>query len=133
MSDDESKGTLLLVDDEPSILKALRRLFVPLGYEVHIANNGQEGLDFLEGEADNIDLIISDMRMPVMDGAAFLKEAAQKWPDIKRVLLTGYSDSDSTLSAIKEANIDEFLDKPWMDDELEGRVCELINQAKITP
>ena len=77
--------TILCVDDEPNILSALRRLFRPQGYAVRVANGGVEGLAVLD--AEQVDLIISDMRMPGMDGAAFLAEARKRQPDAVRLLL----------------------------------------------
>ena len=103
----EKKGSLLFVDDEKSILKALKRMFVPLGYTVFIAESGKAGLAMLE--ENEIDLIISDMRMPEMDGAAFLKAAAEQWPEIKRILLTGYADMESAISAVNEGKIKLLL------------------------
>ncbi|MCE1186517.1 MAG: response regulator, partial [Rhodocyclales bacterium] len=79
--------TILCVDDEANILSALRRLFRPQGYTVHVANGGAEGLELLTRE--HVDLVISDMRMPVMDGARFLSEVRQRYPDTVRLLLTG--------------------------------------------
>ncbi len=69
-----TKGTLLFVDDEPSFLLLLRRLFSREGYQVLIANSGQEGIEILE--YNQVDIIISDMIMPEMDGAEFLKIAS---------------------------------------------------------
>ena len=90
--------TLPCVDDEANILSPLRRLFRPHGYKVLVAGGGVEGLEMLAGE--HVDLIISDMRMPGMDGATFLAEARQRYPDTVRLLLTGYADMDSTIAAI---------------------------------
>ena len=90
--------TILCVDDEPNILSALRRLFRPQGYTVKVAGSGAEGLAVID--AEQVDLIISDMRMPGMDGAAFLAEACKRQPDAVRLLLTGYADMDSTVAAI---------------------------------
>ena len=67
----DPQAVLLCVDDEPSILSALRRLFRPCGYRVLLAESGAAALALLEG--DKVDLVISDMRMPVMDGAQFLE------------------------------------------------------------
>ena len=78
MSEATAPPTLLFVDDEPGILSALRRLFRPHGYRIFIAEGGAAGLEVLEKE--QIDLVISDMRMPEMDGATFLKEVRSRWP-----------------------------------------------------
>jgi len=103
-------ATLLLVDDEPSILSALRRLFRPQGYRVLTAEGGQAALDLLQGEA--VDLVISDMRMPGMDGAQFLERVRRIQPDTARILLTGYADIASTIAAINDGGIDRYIAKP---------------------
>lgn len=108
--------TLLCVDDEANILSALRRLFRPLGYRVHVATSGAEGLEILAREP--IDLVISDMRMPVMDGATFLAEVRQRHPGAARILLTGYADMDSTVAAINQGEIYRYISKPWDDRDV---------------
>lgn len=95
MEDTRPHPTLLFVDDEPSILSALRRLFRPHGYRIFVAESGASGLTILEQET--IDLVISDMRMPEMDGASFLKQVRARWPKVMRILLTGYADINSIL------------------------------------
>lgn len=115
---------LLLVDDEPNILKLLQRICLSEGYEVFLANNGQEGIALLEQQP--IDIIISDMRMPVMDGAAFLKIAAERWPETKRILLTGFSDVDSAMSAINEGKIDYYIAKPWKNEQITKVIANMI-------
>jgi len=109
-------ATLLFVDDEPNILNALRRLFRPLGYKIHTAGGGAEGLALLEQEP--VDLVISDMRMPNMDGAQFLERVRQKWPDTMRILLTGYADVSSTIAAINKGEIYRYVTKPWDDNDI---------------
>ena len=126
---DDNMGTLLFVDDETSILKTLRRLFIPLGYEVHIAPSGAEGLQILED--NQVDLVMSDMRMPEMDGAEFLKHVAEKWPQTKRVLLTGYAELESAVSAINDGKIDYYLNKPWKDEQLETTIATCLEAKKL--
>lgn len=106
----ETPPTLLLVDDEPSILSALRRLFRPCGYRILTAESGAGGLELLERE--NIDLVISDMRMPVMDGAQFLERVRGGWPRVVRILLTGYADITSTVNAINKGAIYRYIPSP---------------------
>ena len=124
----KTQGTILLVDDEKNILNALKRLFVPLHYTVLAAQSAQEGLDLLDNNP--IDIIISDMRMPEMDGAAFLKIASQKWPNTKRLLLTGHSELNSAINAINEGKIDFYLHKPWENEQLIKIVHEVM-EAKL--
>ncbi len=107
---------ILCVDDEPNILAALRRLFRASGYQVLIAQSGQEGLKMLETET--VDLVISDMRMPHMDGAQFLEQVRAGWPDSVRILLTGYSEVHSIVSAINRGEIHRYIAKPWDENDL---------------
>lgn len=121
--------TLLFVDDETGILSALRRLFRPHGYHILIAEGGEQGLALLE--ENDVDLVISDMRMPVMDGATFLKEVRQRWPAVTRILLTGYADMTSTVAAINEGEIYRYIAKPWDDNEIVMVVREAIERQRL--
>jgi len=107
---------LLCVDDEPNILSSLRRLFRQAGYQVAVANGGAEGLQALENE--HFDLVISDMRMPEMDGAQFLAQVRTRWPETIRILLTGYADITSTVDAINKGQIFRYISKPWDDNDI---------------
>jgi response regulator RpfG family c-di-GMP phosphodiesterase len=108
--------TILCVDDEPNILSSLRRLFRPEGYRIFVAESGSEALQVLEREA--VDLVISDMRMPVMDGAEFLGHTRARWPDTVRLLLTGFADMESTVNAINKGEIYRYITKPWDDNDI---------------
>jgi response regulator RpfG family c-di-GMP phosphodiesterase len=108
--------TMLCVDDEPNILSSLRRLFRPLGYRILTAESGAAGLALLETES--VDLVISDMRMPEMDGAAFLEQVRRLRPECVRMLLTGYSDISSILAAINRGEIYRYITKPWDDNDI---------------
>jgi response regulator RpfG family c-di-GMP phosphodiesterase len=108
--------TLLCVDDEPNILSSLRRLFRPAGYRVLLAESGALGLELLE--AEHVDLVISDMRMPEMNGAQFLAQVRARWPDTMRLLLTGYSDIQSIQDAINCGEIYRYITKPWEDGDM---------------
>jgi response regulator RpfG family c-di-GMP phosphodiesterase len=129
-------ATLLCVDDEPNILSSLRRLFRAKGYRVITAESGAAGLALLEQEA--VDLVISDMRMPEMDGAQFLEQVRERRPDAIRLLLTGYSDITSILAAINRGEIYRYITKPWDDHDivlqvrhaLERRELELLAQRQ---
>ena len=112
----QTAATLLIVDDEPGILSSLRRLLRPAGYKIHTAESGQAGLLVLEQE--KVDLVISDMRMPEMDGAKFLEQVRARWPGTTRILLTGYADVNSTIEAINRGEIFRYLAKPWDDNDL---------------
>lgn len=111
-----SPGRVLLVDDEELILAALRRVFRSRGYEVFSASSGSEGLQILQRET--VDIVISDMRMPEMTGAQFLERVFSGWPDIKRILLTGYADVDSAIAAVNRGKVWRYIAKPWDEEDL---------------
>lgn len=129
MSEPLAPATLLFVDDEPGILSSLRRLFRPQGYRILIAESGAAGL--AELEKTSVDLVISDMRMPEMDGAAFLKVVRQRWPDTLRILLTGYADVTSTVAAINDGEIYRYISKPWDDNEIINTVREALDRQQL--
>lgn len=123
------KWTVLCVDDEPNILSSLRRLFRAPGYRVLIAEGGTQALDILSQEP--VDLIISDMRMPMMDGAQLLEQVKDRWPHIVRLLLTGYADVTSTIAAINKGQIHRYMNKPWNDDEVLLIVKEAFDRKEL--
>lgn len=107
---------ILCVDDEPNILSSLRRLFRSQGYQVLTEESGSAGLQVLETET--IDIVISDMRMPEMNGATFLECVRTRWPDTLRLLLTGYADVQLILGAINRGEIYRYITKPWDDNDI---------------
>jgi len=108
--------TVLAVDDEPNILAALRRLFRATGWRILTAGNAQEALALLALEPVNA--VLSDMRMPGMDGVQLLEKVRLGWPHVARLLLTGQADLGSTISAINRGWLHRYITKPWNDDEL---------------
>jgi len=120
---------LLMVDDEPSVLSALRRLFRPLGYRIVQATSGADALALLAGEP--VELVISDMRMPEMDGAQLLEKVRERDPGIVRILLTGYSDIQSTVAAINRGEIHRYIAKPWDDNDLVLVVSEALSRRSL--
>ena len=123
------RPVILCVDDEPSILSALRRLFRAHGFAVLAAESGQAGLDLLETEP--IDLVISDMRMPNMDGVVFLEHVRQRKPDILRLLLTGYADLASITGAINRGEIYRYIAKPWDDHDIILTVQDALDRSAL--
>lgn len=112
----KEQSRILFVDDEQNILASLRRLFRPQGYDVLTADSGAGGLQILE--AQQVDLVVSDMRMPEMNGAQFLEKVRDRWPDTMRLLLTGHSDIQSILDAINRGEIYRYITKPWDDNDI---------------
>ncbi|MEJ2200655.1 MAG: response regulator [Desulfuromonadaceae bacterium] len=108
---------ILFVDDEPHILSALKRLVVDEEVDIFTASSGAEGLKVLARE-ENIGLIVSDQRMPEMNGAEFLARAKELNKDAQRIILTGYADIEATIAAINKGGAHRYLSKPWNDAEL---------------
>lgn len=108
---------ILCVDDETNVLRALERIFLDDDYEIVIADSGDNGLKMLE-ESGPFQVVISDYRMPVMNGVEFLKKVYGRWPETVRIVLSGYADVGAIVAAINEGHIYRFIPKPWNDDEL---------------
>lgn len=108
--------TVLLVDDEANILNSLRRVLRKEPWTLLTAESGEQALELAEQHA--LDLVISDARMPGMDGATLLAEIQRRQPHCIRILLTGYADISTTVRAINEGRIYRYISKPWDDAEL---------------
>lgn len=120
---------ILLVDDEPNILKSLQRTLRIPGFEIDAFECPIAALSSLE--VNRYRLIISDYRMPVMDGVSFLKLAKQKQPDALRIILSGYTDVTGLMNAINEAEIYRFMSKPWDDLDLQMTVRKTLEHAEL--
>jgi len=111
------RHTILCVDDEVNILNSLERLFRKEGYRSLTANNGPGALRIPE-ENHEIHPVIPDQRMPGMSGTEFLAIVREKYPDIFRIVLTGYTEVDAITEAINKGHIYKFILKPWNDQNL---------------
>jgi response regulator RpfG family c-di-GMP phosphodiesterase len=111
------KVRVLCVDDDPHVVEGLA-LNLRRHFEIFTALSGAQGLGMLEKSGDPVAVVISDMRMPQMTGAAFLAQVRQRWPDTVRILLTGQTDLDSAVKAVNEGQIFRFLSKPCPPDHL---------------
>ncbi len=112
----QQRPTVLLVDDEEPILNSLRRLLRGQPYDVLLATSGEQALAIMAER--NIDLVVSDARMPNMDGATLLARIYGLYPDTTRILLTGFADLETIVKAINEGQIHRYIAKPWTDEEL---------------
>lgn len=117
--------TILIVDDEQNILNSLKRLFRKEPYEILTATNGEEGLEILDQRP--VDLIISDLKMPQMNGIEFLKRAKEKNSVPLRIMLTGHADLKGVIDAIDQGEIYRFLLKPWDDEELKMTIRQALD------
>jgi EAL domain-containing protein (putative c-di-GMP-specific phosphodiesterase class I)/DNA-binding response OmpR family regulator/GGDEF domain-containing protein len=108
--------TILLVDDEVGILRALTRVLQRGGYRVLTAENGAAGLQALVGQ--QVALVISDFRMPGMKGSEFLQQVKAIYPNTIGMILSGYADRDALLECMNSGAAWRFLEKPWNDEQL---------------
>jgi diguanylate cyclase (GGDEF)-like protein/PAS domain S-box-containing protein len=123
------EGTLLLVDDEPNILTALKRQLRGLGFRILTAPGGREGLALLETE--HVDVIVSDQRMPGMTGVEFLRIVKNSHPDTVRMVLSGFTELQSVTDAVNEGAIYKFLTKPWDDTLLRAHIQEAFRHKQM--
>jgi DNA-binding NtrC family response regulator len=114
--------SLLLVDDESAILSALKRELRSAGYELLTATSGEEALRILANS--DVQVILSDYRMPGMSGVELLTEAHRLQPDAVRMVLSGYADIEAITEAINCGRIYKFLNKPWNSEQLQEVVAD---------
>lgn len=114
------EGSLLLVDDEPSILSSLKRLLRREGYEILTAASGAEALDILATHP--VDVIVSDHRMPGMSGVELLSAVRELYPDTRRIILSGYADTSTLADAINRGAVWKYICKPWDDAVLKAEI-----------
>lgn len=129
ISQANSKPKILVVDDEPDNLDLLYRTFYR-EYKVLRANSGPAALDLLAQEGD-ISVIISDQRMPMMSGTEFLSLTATQYPDIIRIILTGYTDVEDLVDAINSGKVFKYVTKPWEAEELKGVVRQAMDTHNV--
>ena len=119
------KETILVVDDQVEVLNMLRRL-LSKDYNVALANSGEEGLTYLKKEP--VAVILSDQRMPKMDGVTFLNEAQKIRPVAIRIMITGYADIEATIGAVNQAGIYQYISKPFEPEDLKNIVKKAIQK-----
>lgn len=126
-----AKPRLLCVDDEPELLDSIR-LVLRKRFDVSTAQSGAEALAMFDDEASApFDAVVSDMRMPEMNGATFLTALRERHPDVPRLLLSGQADLDSAIAAINDAKIFRFLTKPCPPELLIESIDEAVQQARL--
>ncbi len=109
---------VLVVDDEPQVGKALRRLLEMEKLESVYANSGESALEILKSAPQPFSLIISDQKMPGMEGTQFLEHAKTLHPETIRFLITGYSQMETIINAVNKGAVQRYISKPWDNDEL---------------
>src|ERR1700693_5011859 len=115
--------SILFVDDEPKVLEGLRRMLRPYGtvWEMSCANGGEEALAILDSR--HYDIVVTDMKMPGMDGARLLEHVRDRYPGVIRLVLSGYFEQEAGLRAVPVAH--QFLVKPCQPEKL----CEAIERC----
>jgi len=120
---------ILFVDDEAPILKSLNRLFMDTDYEIFTAESGNEALEILATE--KMDMVISDMRMPGMDGCQLLQQVKELYPSCLRIILSGYSEKNTILEALQKNIAKLYILKPWENDKLMQLIDQLFETENL--
>ncbi|NOX33694.1 MAG: response regulator [Deltaproteobacteria bacterium] len=123
--------TILIVDDEEQVGKALGRLMKGIGAKYVYMDSGQKALDRIKTTPRPFSLILSDQRMPGMEGSVFLKEAKKISPDTIRFLITGYADVDAVTDAVNKGSIHRYIAKPWDNRVLAETVKAGLEQHEM--
>ena len=121
--------TVLFVDDEVNILKALQRLLRSEHMNVLCASRAQEALELLDKQPCQV--VVTDQRMPEMSGVDLLSQVRQRFPDIVRMMLTGYTEMDVAVDAINRGEIYRLITKPWNDDELRATIRQAFDHSDL--
>ncbi len=124
-----NERTLLLVDDEENVLRALKRLCRRDGYRILTAGGGKEGLELLQ--ENRVGVIVSDQRMPEMSGVEFLSKVKELYPETVRIMLSGYTELGSVTDAINRGAIYKFLTKPWDGNLLRENIAEAFKSYEL--
>ncbi len=122
------KHELLFVDDEVANLQKLQRTFMDQ-YVVHLAHSGEEALQILRQAP--IDAIITDQKMPNMTGIEFLEASQKEYPNLVRIVLTGFTEVDDLIAAINTGKVHKYITKPWEPDELRRAVQEALDKMEL--
>jgi putative two-component system response regulator len=120
---------VLIIDDEIAILHTIERVLSDLGIEVILSSNPVNAFSIIKEH--EIAVIVSDYKMPEMNGIEFFSKMKTIAPDIKRILITGHGDLNTAISAINECDVFRFISKPWMDNQLIESVSDAINEYRI--
>jgi DNA-binding NtrC family response regulator len=123
-----AKGKILVVDDEVVICKSIQRILSPEGYEVEFSLSGEEALEKLNQES--FDIVITDLKMPGMDGIELLVKVKEKDPEIIVIMITGYSTVQTAVQAMRMGALD-YIPKPFTPEELVVVVEKALDKKKL--
>jgi len=124
-----NKARILFVDDDPAVLKSIKRLLHAYGMSVTTANNAELGMEILR-TTPPFQVVISDYLMSGTNGDQFLRAVAESWPDTRRIILSAFADRDILLAAINEGKVHRYVMKPWENDELIEGIMEMLEDFK---
>ena len=124
VGEDKHVYTVLFVDDEENILRSIRRAVMDEEYISYFANSGAEALKIMEEKEINV--IVTDMKMPGMDGLQLLKIVKEKYPNMVKIVLSGFTQLSQVLATVNQADIFNFIAKPW---DMESELKYVINKA----
>ncbi len=123
------KDSILIVDDEPAVIAALKRSLLDEPYNIRTANSGIEGLTAFKN--NEIKLVISDEKMPGMTGSEFLATVKEMFPETVRIMLTGHASIQAAMNAVNNGEIYRFFTKPWDDLELKLAIRSAIEKHDL--
>lgn len=127
--ENDRKINILYVDDDKSNLTGFKATFRH-AYNVYVCTNVEDALNILSKKEIDIDIVLSDSRMPDTDGVTFLKLVKKLYPNISRLLISGYSDATVLVDAINLASVTKFIQKPWTEEDMHNCIlaaCPPIN------
>lgn len=125
----DKPSTVLFVDDETNILRSIRREFFEAPFTIVTADSAADGLKILD--QSGIDLVVSDVKMPEMDGITFLELVKKKHPNVNRIILSGYVEQTSVMHAIVRGVAGSYIAKPWKADELRQNIEQILRLQKL--
>ncbi len=122
--------TILFVDDEVRLLRSIERGLLDEPYNLLFAESGKDALELLE--ENEVHIIVTDMRMPEMSGLDLLRIVKEKYPHIVRIVLSGYTQVTTLLTAINQGEIFRFITKPWkMEDEFKTVLRQAVDHYRV--
>lgn len=122
-----SVGKLLVIDDESIVRMSCKRVLSPEGYDVRLAANASEGIKMLEEE--QFDLVLTDLKMPDVDGITVLETIKDRWPQTQVIVITGYQTVDTAVKSIKLGAFD-YIEKPFTPEALVSAVSAALDNKK---
>ncbi len=125
---DMNKGRVLIIDDEEIVCVSCQRILTPEGYEVKTTTSAAEGLSILAKEP--VDIVLTDFKMPDVDGLAVLKKVKEQWPDIEVIMITGYHTITTAAESIRKLGAFDYIEKPFSPDAIVEAIEKAMTHKK---